>query len=97
MAYAPIREVDNSTVLGRFVEKTHGMTFEYSENSELILSPLAHGGKNVKFPHKIWVGPLGEFRYAFVKTHGAHVIVDETDDGWVVEKWEIKQHSKYAK
>lgn len=97
MAFAPIREIDNSTVLGRFAEKTHGKVFEYSENTEMVLSPLAHGGKNVKFPHKIWVGPLGEYRYAFVKTHVAHVIVDENDDGWVVEKWEIKQHRKYTK
>jgi hypothetical protein len=97
MAYAPTRELDNSKVLGRFVEKTHGMTFEYSENSELILSPLAHGGRAVMFPHKIWVGPLGEFRYGFVKFNSVHIIIDETDNGWVVEKWEIKQHRKYFK
>lgn len=61
----------------------------------MILSPLAHSGKNVQFPHIVWVGPLQERRYAFVKGSVAHVITDETDFGWVVEKWEIKKHRKY--
>jgi hypothetical protein len=82
--------------LGCFVEKSHGKTFEYALNDEVILSVLAHGGKNVRFPHKIFVGPNADQRYAFVKGTVAHVIVDETDFGWIVEKWNIKNHKNYA-
>ena len=82
--------------LGCFVEKSHGKLFEYALNDEVILSVLAHGGKNVRFPHKIFVGPNADQRYAFVKGTVAHVIVDETDFGWIVEKWDIKNHKNYA-
>lgn len=94
MAYAPI----NIKALGSFKEKDHGKHFEYSANPDLILSPKAHGGKNVKFPHVLHVGPNGDqTRYALVLGNVAHVIVDETDDGdWVVEKWSIKGHRRYA-
>lgn len=94
MAYAP----NDSKVIGSFIEKDHGKTFEYSENPDTVLSPLAHGGKNVRFPHIVWVGPLQERRYAFVKGTCVHIIVDETPEGyWVVEKWNIKKHRKYSK
>lgn len=94
MALAPI----NVRTLGQFVEQSHGHRFEYSANPDMILSPKAHGGKNVVFPHLIYVGPEGnETRYALVLGNVAHVIVDETDNGWIVEKWDIKQHQKYQK
>lgn len=94
MTYSPI--TDSRKVLGCFTEKDHGNVFEYSENTETILSPLAHGGKNVRFPHIVWVGPLQETRYAFVKGSVAHIITDETEFGWVIEKWDIKKHRKYG-
>lgn len=102
MAYAPIistlYEILYGKVLGSFVEKDYGKTFEYSENLEIVLHPLAHGGKNIRFPHLIFVGPNGhETRQAIVKGTCAHVVTDETADGYIIEKWEIKGHRKYAK
>lgn len=93
MAFAPHGV---TKVLGSFVEKDHGKIFEYRRNPDMILSPLAHGGKNVVFPHIVYVGPLQETRYAFVKGTCVHIITDETEFGWVVEKWNISKHRRYA-
>jgi len=97
MSHAPTSEIDTRSVLGIFTEKEFGKAFEYSKNPDTILSPLAHGGRNVQFPHIVWIGPLQERRYAFVKGTVVHIITDETDFGWVVEKWEIKKHRVYQK
>jgi hypothetical protein len=98
MAYAPLTAILDGKVLGCFVEKDFGKTFEYIENQEMVLHPLAHSGKNVRFPHLIFVGPNGtETRDAIVKGTVAHVVTDETDDGYIIEKWDIKNHRKYTK
>lgn len=87
-------------IAGYFTEKDYGNVFEYVDvdKDDFFLAPLAHGGKNVRYPHKIFVGPLGETRYAFVKGSVAHVVIDETAvDGlpmYVVEKWDIKKNRK---
>lgn len=81
--------------IGYFTEMSHGKIFDYAMADEMILSPLAHGGKNVLFPHMIFVGFNHETRYAYVKGSVAHVIVNENDDGWVVEKWDITKHRKF--
>ena len=81
--------------VGHFTEMSNGRLFDYAMADEMILSPLAHGGKNVLFPHVIYVGFNNETRYAIVKDTVVHVIVDETDDGWVVEKWNITKHRKF--
>lgn len=95
MSYAPLGV---KSVSGSFVERDHGHTFEYIDNSEFVLHVPAHGGKNVHFPHLIFVGPFGqETRRALVKGSVVHVVTDETDFGFVVEKWNIKNHRKYAK
>ena len=91
MGYA---KADVKTV-GYFTEKSFGKTFDYAMNDEMILSPLAHGGKNVVFPHIIFIGPNHERRYAFVKDTVAHVIIDELAHGWVVVKWDIHKHRKF--
>lgn len=80
--------------IGAFQERDWGHWFEYSANPEMILSPLAHGGKNVVFPHIVWV--CDGYRYAIVKKTCVHIITDETENGWVVEKWDIKNRSQYA-
>jgi len=101
MAYAPITstlyEILYGKVLGSFVEKDYGKTFEYAENPEVVLHPLAHGGKNVRFPHLIFVGPNGhETRRAIVKGTCVHVVTDETENGYTIEKWVTKNHRVYA-
>lgn len=94
MAYAPI----DTRVVGSFVERDHGKIFQYTDNPDLVLHTLAHGGKHFRFPHLIFVGPNGEqTRHALVKGTVAHVVTDETEFGFVVEKWYIKQHRKYTK
>lgn len=98
MAYAPVNVIINGKVLGCFVESDYGKNFEYIENPELVLRPLSHGGKNVRFPHLIFVGPNGtETRDAIVKGTVAHVVTDETDEGYIIEKWVINKHRKYTK
>lgn len=98
MAYAPLSVVMDKRVLGCFVEVDYGKDFEYIENPEIALHPLAHGGKNVRFPHLIYVGPYGDnTRRAFVKGTVAYVVTDETDDGYTIEKWIIKKHRRYTK
>jgi len=101
MAFAPecvSFDRGDGSVMGQFQEKDYGHWFEFSRNDVLVISPPAHGGKNVEFPHKVWVGndyKNPQYRYAKVGKTVAHVIVDETADGWVVEKWDIKNKRDY--
>lgn len=93
-----------STPLGCFYlnnpDSKKSLIFEYSHNPELILAPPAHGGRNIEFPHRVWVTTPREgidqgWRYACVKGTVVHIITDEFDDRFVVEKWSIKAHIKY--
>jgi hypothetical protein len=94
MGYAPFNTQTGvgEPIIGYFTECDHGQFFEYSLNSDLVLAPPAHGGKNMTFPHKVWVGPLAEYRFAKVMKTCIHIITNETEFGWVVEKWNIKKH-----
>lgn len=96
MGYAPFNTQTGvgEPIIGYFNECDHGQFFEYSTQEYLVLAPPAHGGKNMRFPHKIWVGSLGEYRTAKVMKTCAHVIVDENEFGWVIEKWNIKKHRR---
>lgn len=88
--------------IGRFIEKDTGNYFEYSLNDEMTLAPPAHGGKNMNFPHIVWVGGKGVagmsgYRYAKVGKTVVHIITDEDENGWaVVQKWQIKNNVEYA-
>lgn len=92
MAFAPA----HATAIGSFVERDHGKSFHYTNNPDKVLMPPAHGGKNVHFPHLVYVGPLGETRMALVLNNVVHIVTDETAFGFVVEKWFIKKHRKYG-
>jgi len=85
--------------IGSFVEKDCGNIFEYSLNDEIVLAPPAHGGRNIEFPHKVWVGGIVNdqgWRAAKVGKTVVHIIVNEDDRGFaVVEKWNIKKHRVY--
>lgn len=96
MALAPI----HNGVIGYFVEKSFCNVFEFCENPEMTLAPLAHGGKNMRYPHRIWVttpvaGIDSGWRYAKVGKTVAHVITNEDENGFVVEKWDIKKVRMY--
>ena len=97
MAYAPFDETTGigEPVIGCFTESDHGHRFDYSIHDVFVLAPPAHGGKNMRFPHKVCVGSLGEYRAAKVMKTCVHIITGETDFGWVVEKWNIKNHQRY--
>lgn len=95
MSYAPLGV---KTISGSFIERDCGHTFEYIDNPEVVLHVPAHGGKLTRFPHLVFVGPWGqETRRALVKGSVVHIVTDETGFGFVVEKWNIKNHRKYSK
>jgi hypothetical protein len=101
MAYAPW---NNSEVraIGQFTEKEFGKVFEVSENPEFMLHPDLKTGRNTQYPHLVWVtDPIPRidcgYRVALVKKTVAYVVVDENDDGWVIEKWNIKNCRPYKK
>ena len=96
MAYATLNTLDNTKILGCFTERDYGHRFEYVENPEKVLHVPAHGGKLTHFPLLVFVGPLGETRMALVKGSVVHILIDETDQGYLIEKWNIKQHRKYT-
>lgn len=91
---------ENKTI-GYFTEKDYGKVFDYYENPEVVFHVPAHGGRLERFPHMIYVGPHAEeTRMALVKGTVAHVVIDEQwRDGrpwFVVEKWNIKKHRRFA-
>lgn len=74
--------------------------YEAMPDGETVLAPPPHGGTNMVYRHKLYVGDVvGQgWRHALVLGHVAYVIVDECEeDGrtwWVTEKWPIKRHIK---
>lgn len=96
MAYAPA-VVGN--IIGQFIEKDMGNTYEYIKNLEFVTHIPAHGGNPVHFPHLVFVGPPGstETRRALVLKTCVHMVIDETADGFDVVKWNIKKHKRYLK
>lgn len=94
-------DIGDGSILGGFVEKEFGKFFEFSKNPEMTLAPPAHGGRNMEFPHLVWVADASSidcgYRKAKVGKTVVHVITNEADDGSaVVEKWEIKNLKKYV-
>tara|TARA_Y100000310_G_C20649686_1_gene798671 strand:+ start:1580 stop:1906 length:327 start_codon:yes stop_codon:yes gene_type:complete len=91
----------DGSIVGRFDLVETGNLFEYSTNPDPVMAPLAHGGKSyyVEFPHMVWVttpSPLDSgFRMAKVSKTVVHMIVDEDENGWVVDKWKIRNHVMY--
>ena len=88
--------------IGGFYEKECGKFFEFSANPELTLAPPAHGGKNMYYPHRVWVTNKhiandSGWRYAKVMKTCVHIILDEDDSGWCrIEKWDIKSLRLYG-
>ena len=95
MAYAPYVNSfrgDKAPVLGCFVEKTEGNSFEFiarNENDRLSFAS--------DYPHRIFVGPYAEdTRCARVLKTVVYVVVDEDAHGRpVVEKWDTKRFRAY--
>jgi len=97
MAFAPHLEIGYKRILGAFIERESGNTFEFSaaKPSELVgnaESPYPFPGYEVK----VWVGPDANFRWADVKKTVAYIVVDEDAAGNpITQKWDIKKHRTY--
>lgn len=82
-------------VIGVFQEKCYGHYFEYSFNDDDVdFINKEH------YPHKVWVGGEGVcgmsgWRYAKVLKTVAYIIVDEDENGPVIEKWDLKNNRRY--
>jgi hypothetical protein len=77
--------------LGEFQEREFSHWFTYQ--------PAHHypdGVDPAQWPHLVDVGN-GENRFARVLKTVAHVVVDEDENGLVVEHWQIKQHHVFTR
>lgn len=84
--------------VGCFTEKEFGKRFTYKMNNEFCLHPDLKTGRNTQYPHLVVVGPnADQVRVALVKKTVAYVVVDETENGFVIEKWQIKENRTYFK
>ena len=82
--------------VGCFTEKQFGKRFVYKMNNEFHLHPDLKTGRNTQYPHLVVVGPNSDqVRMALVKKTVAYVVVDETANGFVIEKWQIKKKVMY--
>ena len=99
MAFATVKKGMWDMVVGYFREKEYGRPFEYKMNPEMVLHPDLKTGRNVVYPHLVFVGPEGDqVRMALVKKGVAYIVVDEIDnDRYIIEKWHIKDHRSYQK
>jgi len=84
MALAPISEKP----IGYFVEREFGKHFQYSLND------------STEYPHKLWVTTPREgidcgWRQARILKTVAYVVIDDGENGLVVEKWQIKNHTNW--
>lgn len=84
-----------SNPVGCFVEKDTKNYFEYSENT-----CAEFDGAREHYPHIVWVGGEGVcgsrgYRYANVKKTVAYIIVDEDENGPILERWFLAKNTPY--
>ena len=89
MSFAPIPFLCDT--VGIFTEKEVGNYFEYSLDTDNTFEG---------YPHKVWVtnpieGIDSGFRYANVKKTVCYIMVDEDENGPVIEKWFLKKNRIY--
>ena len=99
MSYAPSsvnRGCGDGSIVGQFIDQDFGMLYEYSTNTgDMFLAPPAHGGRNMEFPHLVWCLGGTVFRHAKVGKTVVHIVTNEVENGFLVEKWDIKGHRVY--
>jgi hypothetical protein len=76
-------------LLGSFFHSETNTLFEFAErrHPDDAFAP--------EMPHVIYVGPFGTPRLAKVFKTVAYVVVNEDENGPVIEKWPIKQFRPY--
>lgn len=80
--------------IGVFVEKDTGNYFEYSANDD-----DASWVNPEHYPHKVWIGNTindSGYRYAKVLKTVCYIIVDEDENGPVLERWFLKSNKSYV-
>ena len=94
----------DGSIIGQFKEEEHGQFFEFSRNTDAdakedVQRFLLEGADwTNKFPHKVWVMNEGNpmrkhdqgFRYARVLKTRAWVVIDEDENGPVLECWKFR-------
>ena len=92
----------DGSIIGAFYEEEFSNRFEFSENriaKEDVQRFLLEGANwTNRFPHKVWVMDEGDamrahdqgFRYARVLKTRAWVVIDEDENGPVLECWKFK-------
>lgn len=84
MALAPLSAYNQGKVLGEFTHAETGARFDYTAAPDKLWD-------RTEFDKAVWQID-GTYRFAKVLKTVAHVIVDETEDGFVVESWPLKRH-----
>ena len=93
MSYAPIT---SRPISGTFTHKDTGAYFDYMSytppDSSVWNCALMAEGINAE----VYVGPIGETRYAKVLKTVAYVVIDEDAEGKpVLERWPLARHWAY--
>jgi hypothetical protein len=101
MAFAPSSRyynIGDGSIVGMFREKECDNLFEYTMAADYEEYPVPNG-KVVEFPHEIWVTEPWKhdrgFRRGLVKKTVAYIVIDEDENGPVVEKWYLKDNNVY--
>ena len=81
MALSPITS-DLDAIKGEFIHRETKRRFEWKDAPENFAG----------MPHFVYVGSMGEMRFARVLKTVAHIVVDEDENGDpVIESWPIRE------
>lgn len=102
MAFAPGSTYFNTgdgSIQGCFIEKDRGNIFEYSMNPDFDMFNDPTTGRAIEYPHLVWVRDSSNgidcgYRKALVRKTVAYVVVDEDENGPVIEKWYFKSRRR---
>ena len=89
MSYAP---ADFRGIDGSFVNSETNLPFDFVTNSAKEQIVIEVNGRLRLTNAKVFVGPNGcETRHALILKTVAYVVVDETEIGFVVERWNTRR------
>lgn len=95
MAFAPYgnfnRKLNDPVVLGQFSHTETKVRFEYGSRVSINSEEPSY----LEYPNVVFLID-GNTRFAKIKKTVAYVVIDEDENGWVIEKWPLRQHKKYT-